>query len=76
MATLQELQARRANYLAAEAQILSGAQEYEISEGGTRRRLTRADLAVIRTAIEQLDRDVAALTPGARRQYRIVPGLR
>lgn len=76
MATLTELQARRALYLAAEAKILSGAQEYEIADGGTRRRLTRADLAEIRVAIEQLARDVAALTPGARRLYRLVPGSR
>ncbi len=76
MATLTELQARRALYLAAEAKILSGAQEYEISDGGTRRRMTRADLTEIRAAIEQLDREVAALTPGARRLYRLVPGNR
>jgi hypothetical protein len=76
MATIQEIQARRALYLAAEAKILSGAQEYEIADGGTRRRLTRADLAEIRAAIEQLDRDLAAATPGARRAYRFVPGCR
>ncbi len=76
MATLTERQARRALYLAAEAKILSGLQEYEISDGGARRRMTRADLSEIRATIEQLGREVAALTPGARRLYRLVPGSR
>jgi hypothetical protein len=73
--TLEELVARRTAYLQAEAKILSGAQEYEITDGGTRRRLTRADLAEIRAAITDLDNQVdRARAGGARRVYRLVPG--
>lgn len=76
MANLQELQQRRAAYVAAELRIIEGAQEYEISDGAARRRLTRADLAEIRAAIKALDAEIAAAQPGARRVFRFVPGCR
>jgi hypothetical protein len=77
MPDLQELLDRRAAYLAAELRIVAGAQEYEISDGGARRRLSRADLAEIRAAITEFDRQIEQLRgAGARRPYRIVPGCR
>jgi hypothetical protein len=58
MSTYAELLTRKADYLAAEAKVLQ-AQEYTVGQGGTARRLTRADLAEIRKAIADLDLQLA-----------------
>lgn len=78
MATLQELQDRRAAYVAAELKILQS-QEYQVGQGGNARRNRRAELADVQAAIKDLDIQINALSPttlGARRMYRMVPGCR
>lgn len=76
MSTLEELQARRAAYVAAELKALQS-QEYAVGQGMNARRNRRADLAEIRAAIKQLDDEIAALqAAGSRRVYNIVPGCR
>lgn len=76
MATLEELQTRRAAYVAAEAKVLES-QEYAVGQGLNARRNRRADLAEIRAAIKQLDDDIAALQAGgSRRVYNLRPGCR
>lgn len=65
MATLAELQERRARYLAAEEQILSGLQEYSISAGPDGRGGKRASLAEIRAEIRALDSEIALATARA-----------
>jgi hypothetical protein len=78
MATLQELQDRRAAYVAAELKILQS-QEYQVGQGGNARRNRRAELADVQAAIKDLDAQIAAATAttaGARRMYRLVPGCR
>ncbi|WP_164964299.1 hypothetical protein [Rubrivivax sp. JA1026] len=75
MTQLADLQARRAAYFDAELKALK-AQETQVGQGGNARTVRRADLATIREAIADLDRQIAALQPGARRAYRIVPGCR
>lgn len=67
--TRDELAARLAAYVAAEAKILKG-QEYVIGQGETARRLRRADLAEVRKAITDLNtqiEDLDNLTAGRRR---------
>lgn len=67
--TRDELVARLAAYVAAEAKILKG-QEYVIGQGETARRLRRADLAEVRKAITDLNtqiEDLDNLTAGRRR---------
>lgn len=76
MATLEELQTRKAAYLEAEARILKS-QEYTVGQGMNARRNRRAELADIQAAITKLDDQIAALQgAGARRVYRGVPGCR
>ena len=78
MPTLVELQTRRAAYAAAELKILKS-QEYQVGQGGGARRNQRADLEQVQNLIRELDAAIAAeqaLTSGARRAYRIVPGAR
>ena len=71
MATLAELQARRAAYVAAELKILQS-QEYQVGQGGNARRNVRAELAQVQEGIRECDRLIAAASP--RRVYTIVPG--
>lgn len=71
MSTLEDVRARLAMYLAAEAKILE-AQEYTVGQGSTARRLTRADLAEVRDQIQQLQRDEAALQPATTRPRRVM----
>lgn len=75
MASLAELTARKALYLAAEEKILSG-QEYRIRDGVIDRYMRRADLEAVRQVIKELDTQIASLGGGVypRRVYRIVPG--
>lgn len=71
MATLQELQERKALYLAAEARILQS-QEYQSGQGGNARRNRRAELSEVRAEIAAIDRQITALQC-PRRAYRLVP---
>ena len=67
--TRDELVARLAAYVAAEAKILKG-QEYVIGQGETARRLRRAGAAEVRKAITDLNtqiEDLDNLTAGRRR---------
>lgn len=64
MATLAELQERRARYLEAEEQILR-LQEYSISAGPDGRAGKRASLAEIRAEIRALDNEIALATARA-----------
>lgn len=76
MSTLQELQDRRALYVAAEAKILQS-QEYVVGQGGTARRNRRAELETVQATIRELDDQIARAQNGAtRRVYNIVPGCR
>ena len=75
MATLQELQDRRAAYIAAEQRILKS-QEYQVGQGQNARRNQRADLAEVRAAIKELDDDIAKAAPGGRRSFNVVPRYR
>ena len=59
MQTLAQLQARRTAYLAAEAAILAGGQEYGMSAGPDGRTMKRGNLMEIRAAITQLDAEIA-----------------
>ena len=59
--TLAQLQARLAAYMAAEAAILQG-QEYRIRDGVIDRLLKRADLDVVQATINDLDRQITALS--------------
>ena len=73
---LEELQTRRAAYVAAELKILQS-QEYQVGQGGNQRRNVRAELAQVQEGIKQLDVEIdaeAARTSGARRIYTAVPG--
>lgn len=54
-----QLAARLAMYLAAEEKVLEG-QEYVIGNGGSSRRLRRADLADIRAEIASLNSQIAS----------------
>lgn len=63
-ATLEELQTRKAAYLAAELRILES-QEYAISGAASSHRSRRADLEQVRIAIEELDAQIAAMGGGA-----------
>lgn len=76
MATLEELQARRALYVAAEARILKS-QEYTVGQGGNARRNRRAELADVQAQLQKIDDDISRLqTATTRRSYRIVPECR
>lgn len=76
MATLEELQARRARYVAAETKALES-QEYAVGQGMNARRNRRADLEVIQAAIKDLDDEIQKLqAAGARRLYNLRPGCR
>ena len=73
---LEELQTRRAAYVAAELKILES-QEYQVGHGGGQRRNVRAELEQVRAGIAQLDIDIDAETArsvGGRRMYTAVPG--
>jgi len=52
---------------------LATAQEYTITNGGSMRKITRADLAEVRRTYEFWEGKVASLTPGARRIRYGVP---
>jgi len=68
--TVQELRDRLALYVAAEAAILGAAQEYQVGQGSTARRLTRADLTEVRDEIRRLQGEIdraTALASGSRR---------
>ncbi len=69
--TFEELNARLASYLAAEAAILK-AQEYTVGQGSTARRLTRADLAEVRQAIADIRAEIAQLNAVKARTRRVV----
>ena len=76
MATLVELEARKAAYLAAELKILES-QDYSVSDGILSRRNRRAELEQVRIAIADIDSQITALQPASamtRRVYRGVPG--
>ncbi|CAN5650868.1 hypothetical protein BH10PSE18_BH10PSE18_15170 [soil metagenome] len=68
--TLEELQVRRAAYIAAELSILRS-QEYTLGSGPTARKLVRADLAEVRKAITDLDIQIQAAQPAPQRARRI-----
>lgn len=55
--TIDELKARRAYYLAAEAKILES-QEYQAGQGSTARKNRRADLSEVRLAIADLSTQI------------------
>jgi endonuclease/exonuclease/phosphatase family metal-dependent hydrolase len=59
--TEAEAATRLSNYLAAEAAILSGAQEYTIGNGSTARKVRRADLEQIRAGIAEARIDLVAI---------------
>lgn len=65
---LERAQSRLALYYAAEAAILSGAQEYTI-EG---RRVRKADLPTIQEAIRELKSEVADLQGAASGTSRLI----
>lgn len=69
--TPEVAQARLEAWLAADAAV-AGGQEYEIDTGNGRRRLRRADAAVIRENIAYWQKWVANLTPGVRRRTKYV----
>lgn len=69
--TREQLQARLDAYLAAETKILQ-AQDYTIGQGSTARRLTRADLAEVRSAITDLRSQIAQLDNVTQRARRVV----
>jgi hypothetical protein len=73
MATLAELQTRKAAYLVAETRILES-QDYSIGDGVINRRNRRADLEQVRLAIKEIDAQIEALGGGATgpRQVRTV----
>jgi hypothetical protein len=76
MATLDELQTRRAAYVAAELKILKS-QEYQVGQGMNARRNRRPEIERIQQGIKELDDQIAQITnAGARRLYGIVPGCR
>lgn len=76
MSTLQELQTRRAAYVAAELKILQS-QEYVVGQGGNARRNRRADLETVQATIRELDDQIArAQNATTRRVFNIVPGCR
>lgn len=62
--TLEELIARRANYLTAEAKILES-QEYQVGKGSLARSNRRADLAEVRDEIAKLSAQIAQLQSAA-----------
>lgn len=71
---LEMLRSRLQQYLACEAAILSGAQEYSI---GTRR-LTRANLSEISEMIQYLEREIAneeakAAGAGRNKVFGVIP---
>lgn len=74
--TLEQAEAKLVTWMAANETIASG-QEYEIDTGNGRRRLKRADLAMVQQQIEFWDAKVKSLTPaaggGRRRQRYVVP---
>lgn len=73
MATLQELQDRRAAYVAAELKILNS-QEYTVGQGGNARRNRRAELETVQATIKELDAQIEQKQAlGARRSYTLVP---
>lgn len=68
--TYAELKTRLESYVAAEQAILSGAQEYQVGQGQTARRLRRADLAEIRAEIASLQAQIAAAPDNPARPRR------
>ena len=76
MTRLEELQARKDAYLAAELKILQS-QEYQVGQGQNSRRNTRAELETVRKAIAELDDligQAAAAATARRRVYNLRPG--
>ncbi|MBU1040246.1 MAG: hypothetical protein KKF77_04005 [Proteobacteria bacterium] len=71
MATLTELQAKLVTYQNAEDAIVLGAQSYEIAG----RKVTKANLAEIRTAIRDLELRIATLR-GNRNGQAVFAGRR
>lgn len=73
MATrLETLQSRLEAYLAAEARILQHGQESAVSGGADGRMTKRGNLAEIRTAIKNLETDIATETAKVGRRSRSV----
>lgn len=68
--TLEELIARRASYLAAEARILDS-QEYQVGQGSTARRNRRADLAEVRDEIAKLSAQITSAQSAASSVRRV-----
>lgn len=74
--TLEELQARKAAYLAAELKILES-QEYTVGDGVANRRNRRADLEQVRDELKLIDQQIEALvarSTGRRRVFYARPG--
>ena len=65
---LLQYKERLAAYMAAEVQILKGAQSYSIGN----RTLTRADLEAIQKEIRQLNKDIGTLERGGNVRIRRV----
>lgn len=68
--TLEELQARLAEYRAAETAVLK-MQEYVVGQGSTARRVRRADLSEIRAEIASLEARIAQASAAAARTRRV-----
>lgn len=73
MTTLTELIERREKAYRALMKAME-AQKIQVGQGGNSRSVERPELAQIRATIADFDRQIAAMTPGARRGGRIVPG--
>lgn len=71
MTPREQLDSRLQAYLSAEIKILA-AQEYVIGNGSTSRRLTRADLAEVRSAINDIRAEISRIDATANRTRRIV----
>ena len=64
--TLEQAETQLAAYLAAETALLTGAQEYTIDIGGSRRTVKKSDLQMIQTGIKTWEGRVHRLTRSGR----------
>lgn len=71
MFSLDELKARLALYVMAEAKILQS-QEYTIGDGGTARRNKRAELASVQAEIANLQAQIAKAEAAGQRRILYV----
>ena len=71
MPSIADMQARLAQYRAAETAILQS-QEYTISDGPINRRMRRADLAQVQAVIKQLETDIESAEAQAAGRRRVL----